>query len=89
MWVVLGISYSSGHPDQRIRERLGSGLTEKPCRNCHDKLAFLEVRAEFEESYWKGRLGPDSRKPGTSGQRVFILYPEVVHGRYLSGRVRV
>lgn len=49
--VVLGISYSPGHPDRRSREQLGRGLTEIPCRTCHDKLAFLEVRAEFEESY--------------------------------------
>lgn len=34
----------------------GNGFPEMSCRNCHDKPACLEVRADFEKQYYKRQV---------------------------------
>lgn len=45
----------------------------------HEKPAYLEIKAEFKEHYWRGKLGSDSRKSGCkSKQFLFSFLKELI-----------
>ena len=53
----LSFSYAAGGAGSTgVGGGAGNGFPEMSCRNCHDKPACLEVRADFEKQYYKRQV---------------------------------
>lgn len=40
----------------------------------HEKPAYLEIKAEFKEHYWRGKLESDSRKSGYEAKQFLFSF---------------
>ena len=40
----------------------------------HKKPAYLEIKADFKEHYWRGKLGSDSRKSGCKAKQFLFSF---------------